>query len=521
MSSNILIVDLFAGPGGLGEGFSSFSCSGLRPFKLVASVEREASAHKTLTLRAFFRQFDEVPDEYYEYVRAGNPKLREELFGQFKPQSEAAKAETLGGPKTLGEEEDHDDIIRRVKSAVRGHQGPKVVIGGPPCQAYSVVGRARNKGKDGYTPETDNRHFLYKEYLKILDEVQPEIFVMENVRGILSAKVHGELIFNSILSDLKNPGKIVRNAAGSEYEIFSLVAPLPEEDALGHRSYASSSDYLIKAENFGIPQTRHRVILLGVRRDVLKAKTPSIVLPRESAPHTTHDAIGDLPPLRSGLTKVANTPDAWLDNLRDASNAVRKALRNKGYKLTQEFPFAENDVHAITQGGNFVESQGSITEVSSLGDDLREWYADSRIGGFLNHSARSHMPADIYRYLFCCSYAILNDGASPTAKEFPDSLVPEHKNWTSGHFVDRFKVQARNRVPSTVTSHIAKDGHYFIHYDPAQCRSLTVREAARIQTFPDNYFFEGNRTEQYVQVGNAVPPLLARQIAKVVFDLLA
>jgi DNA (cytosine-5)-methyltransferase 1 len=104
MSSNILIVDLFAGPGGLGEGFSSFSDSGRRPFKLAASVEREASAHKTLTLRAFFRQFDKAPDEYYEYVKSGDPKLRQELFGQFKSESEAAIAETLGGPKTLGEQ---------------------------------------------------------------------------------------------------------------------------------------------------------------------------------------------------------------------------------------------------------------------------------------------------------------------------------------------------------------------------------------------------------------------------------
>ncbi|WP_228151303.1 DNA cytosine methyltransferase, partial [Tamilnaduibacter salinus] len=255
-----------------GEGFSSFSCSGRRPFKLAASVEREKSAHKTLTLRAFFRQFDEAPNEYYEYVRAGNPKLREELFGQYKRESEAARTETLGGPKALGEA-DHDEIIRRVKGAVQGHQGAKVVIGGPPCQAYSVVGRARNKGKDGYTPETDNRHFLYREYLSILDEVRPEIFVMENVRGILSAKVHGSLIFDSILGDLKNPGKVVGDDNGSEYEILSLVAPLPDADALGHRSYPSSSDYLIKAEEFGIPQTRHRVILLGVRRDVLKTRT--------------------------------------------------------------------------------------------------------------------------------------------------------------------------------------------------------------------------------------------------------
>jgi len=520
MSSNILIVDLFAGPGGLGEGFSSFSEAGHRPFKLAASVERDVSAHKTLTLRAFFRQFEEVPEEYYDYVRGGDPKLRGELFSQFKDQSEAAIEETLGGPKTLGDKVDHQEIIRCIKHATYNHQGPKVVIGGPPCQAYSVVGRARNKGIDGYTPEGDGRHFLYKEYLEILDEVQPEVFVMENVRGILSAKVHGKLIFDAILKDLKNPGKVVRDYGGSEYEIFSLVAPLPESDVFGDRSYLASSDYLIRAEEFGVPQTRHRVILLGVRRDVLKRRTPSIVLPDSSSSLTTYDAIGDLPPLRSGLTKVVNTPEAWAENLHHAAKAVRKALANKGYDLPSHFPLNGSDISYISQGGNFVATAGGDGSSGGPCGALREWCIDPRIGGSLNHSARSHMPADIYRYLFSCSYAMLNAGASPTAKDFPESFVPEHKNWKSGHFVDRFKVQARTRTPSTVTSHIAKDGHYFIHYDPLQCRSLSVREAARIQTFPDNYYFEGNRTQQYVQVGNAVPPLLARQIAEVVFDLL-
>lgn len=519
MSSNILIVDLFAGPGGLGEGFSSFSDSDHRPFKLAASVERDNSAHKTLTLRAFFRQFERAPDDYYDYVRSGIPEFRQELFGKFKPQSEAAIAETLGGPKTLGDKKDHKEIIRRVKGSIRGHDGAKVVIGGPPCQAYSVVGRARNKGIDGYTPEADGRHFLYKEYLEILDEVQPEVFVMENVRGILSAKIHGDLIFDAILKDLKNPGKVVGGLQGSEYEIFSLVAPLPEADALGDRWYSSNSDYLIRAEEYGVPQTRHRVILLGVRREILKNHSPSVLLPETGPKLTTQDVIGDLPRLRSGLTKVANTFDSWHGNLQQAATAVRSELLSKGYDLPEGFPLNGGVTSELSQGGNFVSFSSADTKHTGP-NALANWFADPRLNGCLNHNARSHMPADIYRYLFASSFAALTSGASPTAKNFPESFVPAHKSWKSGHFVDRFKVQARTRTPSTVTSHIAKDGHYFIHYEPTQCRSLTVREAARIQTFPDNYYFEGNRTEQYVQVGNAVPPLLAKKIAGVVYDLL-
>ena len=131
------------------------------------------------------------------------------------------------------------------------------------------------------------------------------------------------------------------------------------------------------------------------------------------------------------------------------------------------------------------------------------------------------MRSDIHRYLFCASYAA-ESGTSPKIEHFPPLLLPDHVNVDEEHvpFSDRFRVQLKNLPSTTVVSHISKDGHYYIHPDPSQCRSLTVREAARLQTFPDNYFFEGNRTEQYTQIGNAVPPFLARQIAEVVADFL-
>ena len=136
-----------------------------------------------------------------------------------------------------------------------------------------------------------------------------------------------------------------------------------------------------------------------------------------------------------------------------------------------------------------------------------------------NNDTRGHMPGDLARYLFSAAFASALD-RSPKAVEFPAALAPHHRNWRSGKFADRFRVQLAGRPSATVTSHMSKDGHYFIHPDPVQCRSLTVREAARLQTFPDNYVFLGSRTEQYVQVGNAVPPFLARQIAEALIPAL-
>ena len=137
------------------------------------------------------------------------------------------------------------------------------------------------------------------------------------------------------------------------------------------------------------------------------------------------------------------------------------------------------------------------------------------------------MPSDLARYLFAACFAQYQR-YSPRLDIFPPKLLPKHNNVTKEReateaipFKDRFRVQCARDPATTIVSHIAKDGHYYIHYDPTQCRSLTVREAARLQTFPDNYFFAGNRTEQYTQVGNAVPPLLAYKLAKIVRGLLA
>jgi DNA (cytosine-5)-methyltransferase 1 len=134
------------------------------------------------------------------------------------------------------------------------------------------------------------------------------------------------------------------------------------------------------------------------------------------------------------------------------------------------------------------------------------------------------MQKDLYRYFYAACFAQA-ENISPKLRDFPIDLLPNHANVAdaiegNNLFQDRFRVQLPDRPKTTVTSHISKDGHAFIHYDPTQCRSMTVREAARAQTFPDNYLFTGSRTAQYTQVGNAVPPLLANQIADRVYRVL-
>jgi DNA (cytosine-5)-methyltransferase 1 len=152
------------------------------------------------------------------------------------------------------------------------------------------------------------------------------------------------------------------------------------------------------------------------------------------------------------------------------------------------------------------------------------WFWDKRLQGVCNHETRVHMREDLHRYFFAAVFA-REFKRSPLLEDFPKALLPEHENVEAAlkatKFNDRFRVQMAGRPSTTIVSHIARDGHYYIHYDPAQCRSLTVREAARLQTFPDNYFFEGSRTHQYQQVGNAVPPLLANKIAGIVADLVS
>jgi DNA (cytosine-5)-methyltransferase 1 len=221
-----------------------------------------------------------------------------------------------------------------------------------------------------------------------------------------------------------------------------------------------------------------------------------------------------LPKLRSGITDAEfdRWPDKASSLLRSAASAVGQQQSKVAKRLDQLSKSAAK-ARDPGSGGRWIPKGAGCDAVP---DHLSGWLLDPKLDGVLNHEVRGHMQTDLLRYAYAAAFA-QEHGYSPRgAEEFPDALHPAHRNWESGKFVDRFKVQQWQFPSSTVTSHLSKDGHYFIHPDPAQLRSLSVREAARLQTFPDNYFFEGSRGAQFKQVGNAVPPWMARQIASVV-----
>jgi DNA (cytosine-5)-methyltransferase 1 len=493
MPNPIKIVDLFAGPGGLGEGFASVGPNHAPVFKIAVSVEKEASAHKTLTLRAFTREFINriLPNEYYQYVKGQITK--DDLIKKYPMEWANANIETLGRPTALGQ--DNQMIHNAISRALGKNEEPWVLIGGPPCQAYSLVGRARNTGKTDYVAREDKRHFLYEEYLAIIRKFKPSLFVMENVKGILSSTPSGTPIFDKILADLKNP--VPQNL---EYKVFSLS--LPPQRYVEGSPVLSPRDFVIKAENYGIPQARHRVILLGVRSDLNVSINDLLLKMQDQVPISA--VLAGMPRLRSGLSKD--------DSLERWRKIVTTSLEHSIENIEDLLPIGQHIDLPETRGEKFIALDHYPLSLN-IPPELYAWFYDPELRGVLDHETRGHMDSDINRYAFVASYG-QHMGRSPRLNDFPETILPNHKNVKSNKFVDRFKVQLKHRPATTITSHISKDGHYFIHYDPSQCRSLTVREAARAQTFPDNYFFEGNRTQQYIQVGNAVPPYLAMRIGE-------
>ena len=450
MKPKFFTVDLFAGCGGISEGFHQAG------FGTIAQVEMNESACQTLRTRQIFFELKnrhKIPI-YNEYVK-GNISP-EQIYSDFPDIRDAVNHRVI--EVTLSDES-IQSVIQQIENSVHFHNPPhsiNVFLGGPPCQPYSIINRAWvMKDLDEKKKEDiEKKNFLYRDYLELLRHFKPDVFIYENLPGLFSATTGGQKIFQKLLKDFSDLSPS-----------YTIIPPLDKVTENPHH-------YILNSVNFGVPQTRRRLILIGFKEG-LEEKNPGIFrmyekLQRKKKPKnlqiTVEDAIGDLPELKPGYGN------------------------NRFYS---EYP--ENEPRTVYQKKMRKNSPGVV-----------------------NHFARAHMQSDLDRYRFFIEYC-QNTGKSATLKDLlseRSDLAPEHKKKNNDKFVDRFKVQWREKPASTVTAHLSKDGHYFIHPDIEQCRSFTVREAARCQSFPDNFFFEGPRTEQFREVGNAVPPLLAKAIGK-------
>ena len=544
----IPFIDIFAGPGGLSEGFSRYASfeNGSVRFEGRLAIEKDHIAIETLRLRSFFRQFKagQVPASYYRVISGEADISTLHGFPEWKLACEHVWHTELG---EIANSELHQRISKRLGGAAHW-----ILLGGPPCQAYSLMGRARMTGigtagkvEDADVEslrdekrtkfEADSRHILYREYLRIVAVHQPTIFVMENVKGILSAKMPAsaklkhQRVFDQIRADLSDPWTALEDDSAFEeltqlreshehkYHLHSFVVEGNAKGAI------SDGDFLIRSENYGVPQKRHRVIILGVRDDV--TVKPKVLPLREEA--TVRSAIFDLPRLRSGVSKDDIDQDHWRKVVCKTALEMSDGGEALDLKAIHDFAAAVAEMK-LDRGVPFRQSAAPETGDDESGE-LARWQRDEDLGGVIQHESRSHMASDLVRYFYASTIAEKTN-SSPKLEDWPVALLPNHKNVSidiatgkpvADGFNDRFKVQVWGTPSSTVTSHIAKDGHFFIHPDPMQCRSLTVREAARLQTFPDNYYFCGNRTQQYHQIGNAVPPFLAVQLAGVVADIIS
>jgi DNA (cytosine-5)-methyltransferase 1 len=405
-------IDLFAGAGGLSEGFIR---AGFSP---IAHVEMNKDACDTIKTRTAYHWLKENKKTriYNDYLKS-ETKNKEELWKNVPEHLINSVINKEISENTLPE------IFKAIDKELNGGK-VDLIIGGPPCQAYSIVGRAR---KD---MESDPRNHLYKHYVQFLEKYNPNMFVFENVPGILSAK-NGEYL-NKIFKAVKNAG----------YEVA-----IPPKNHLN-------------AKDFGVLQDRKRVIIIGWKKE-LNLKYPAF----ETTEHSFQilkDLFSDLKPLKNGQGTL---------------NAVAYAKPTTAYlKQTN-----------IRNGLDFVTQ----------------------------HIVRPNNDNDLEIYQIAIEK--WNNGKRLNYSELPKRLI-KHTNTDS--FVNRFQVVNGKGVSHTVVAHIAMDGHYYIHPDKKQNRSISVREAARIQSFPDDYFFEGSRTAAFKQIGNAVPPLMAQKIAEKIREMI-
>lgn len=399
------VLDLFAGVGGLSEGFVEAGC------ELIGHIEMDHDASMTLETRVVYHALKEKKalGDYKLYLlgKVSMKKLVE------KHNLHWLKASVIQAKIA---KDNHKELIARIRARLDGDP-LDIVVGGPPCQAYSYIGRAT----DSKGMKRDSRNYLYKYYINFLRALKPKIFVFENVPGLLTA----------------NDGKYLDRM----------------RESMKKAGYKTAYK-ILNAADYGVPQNRKRIILIGWNKHSTLEGYPKFSSVKRT--YLVKDFLRDLPKRKPGEGVAAVK--------RKEKSALLKRLK----------------------------------------------IADPGLGLLLDHTCRSHTENDLRIYRIAADK--LKNGERVRYNLLPASLKT-HKNETG--FLDRFKVVDFSKPAShTVIAHIAKDGHYYIHPDAKQNRSISVREAARLQTFPDNFKFEGSRNSAFRQIGNAVPPMLSRMIAR-------
>jgi DNA (cytosine-5)-methyltransferase 1 len=406
-NSKLTFIDLFAGCGGLSEGFLQ---SG--NFEALAHVEWETPMVNTLRNRLVEKWGHSEEDAAKRVVHFDIQKTNELINGNWNDET-----------KKLYSKTNHSEIVSNGLKGIIGKQKVNLIIGGPPCQAYSIAGRAQDKN----SMKDDYRNYLFESFVKVVDEFQPEVFVFENVPGLLSASPGGIPVTDRIFEAFKQIGYEIRKPDQLKKSIYT-------------------------ASELGVPQKRNRVIIIGVRTtsklDLETLYTELDSLKKKLKPKNVFDAIGHLPKYQP--LKIQNKTNG----------------KNVSHKL--------------------------------IGESVVQF-----------HDARFHNERDVSVFKKWLKED-MNKNTSQNKIAFYNDLMGKNSNHA------KYRNLEWDKPSPTIVAHLYKDGLMFIHPDEQQARTITVKEAALLQSFPDDFEFIGSQGFAFKMIGNAVPPEMAKNIASAI-----